>query len=78
MVHAFIMVKTGAGTAADVRDQVDGIDGVVAAHVVAGQYDIIAEVDGEEVHEVLETVSNHIGGVAGVTDTKTYLSLSAA
>jgi DNA-binding Lrp family transcriptional regulator len=78
MVHAFIMVKTGAGAASDVRDQMADLEGVTAAHVVAGRYDLIAEVGGGEVHEVLDTVSSRIGTVAGVTDTKTYISLSAA
>jgi len=78
MVHAFIMVKAGAGAANDVRNHVAELDGVTAAHVVAGQYDIIAEVDDDEVHNVLETVSKDIGTVAGVTDTKTYISLSAS
>lgn len=78
MVHAFIMVKAGAGEAQTVRDQVQGFDGVTEAHVVAGRYDIIAEVDGPEVHNVLDTVSNRIGTVDGVTNTKTYISLSAA
>ncbi|WP_232702880.1 Lrp/AsnC family transcriptional regulator [Halobacterium wangiae] len=78
MVHAFIMVRTGAGAASDVRDSVAELEGVEAAHVVAGQYDIIAEVGGGEVHDVLETVSSRIGTVDGVTDTRTYISLSAA
>jgi DNA-binding Lrp family transcriptional regulator len=78
MVHAFIMVKAGAGAANDVRDRMADLDGVQAAHVVAGEYDIIAEVGGEEVENVLQTVSKHVGTVAGVTDTKTYISLSAA
>ncbi|MXR20201.1 Lrp/AsnC family transcriptional regulator [Halobacterium bonnevillei] len=78
MVHAFIMVKTGAGASSDVRDQVVGLEGVTEAHVVAGTYDIIVEVGGDEVHEVLSTVSDRIGTVAGVTDTKTYISLSAS
>ncbi|GAA0265416.1 MULTISPECIES: Lrp/AsnC family transcriptional regulator [Halobacterium] len=78
MVHAFIMVKTGAGTAADARDRVADLDGVVASHVVAGKYDVIAEVEGSEMQDVLGTVSNRIGTVAGVTETKTYISLSAA
>ncbi|WP_232686400.1 Lrp/AsnC family transcriptional regulator [Halobacterium zhouii] len=78
MVHAFIMVKAGAGEAQTVRDQMAGFDGVEAAHVVAGQFDIIAEVDGPEVNNVLDTVSNRIGTVDGVTNTKTYISLSAA
>jgi len=78
MVHAFIMVKAGAGAATEVRDQVGGMDGVEDAHVVAGRYDVIAEVGGDEVGNVLQTVSKQIGTVAGVTDTKTYISLAAA
>ena len=78
MVHAFIMLRSGAGAANDVRDTVAELQGVEVAHVVAGQYDIIAEVDGTEVHDVLETVSSRIGTVDGVTDTRTYISLSAA
>ncbi|WP_336036270.1 Lrp/AsnC family transcriptional regulator [Halobacterium yunchengense] len=78
MVHAFIMVKAGAGAASDVRNQIAGLDGITEAHVVAGRYDVIAEVGGGEVHDVLGTVSDEIGTVAGVTDTKTYISLSAS
>lgn len=78
MVHAFIMVKAGAGAAGDVRDQVAELDGVQAAHVVAGRYDIIVEIGGDDVQNVLGTVSDNIGTVPGVTDTKTYISLSAA
>lgn len=78
MVHAFIMVKAGAGAATDVCDQLGDLDGVTDAHVVAGRYDIIAEVGGDQVENVLQTVSKQIGTVSGVTDTKTYISLAAA
>lgn len=75
MVHAFVMVKTAAGKSesllADVREQ----DHVVEAHIVAGEYDIIAEVDVEEVYHVLEASSSGIQALSGVTDTKTYISL---
>ena len=78
MVHAFIMVKAGAGAATDVCDRLDHMDGVQDAHVVAGGYDVIAEVGGSEVENVLQTVSENVGAVSGVTDTKTYISLAAA
>ena len=78
MVHAFIMVKAGAGAATEVCDQLAGMDGIQDAHVVAGRYDVIAEVGGDEVENVLQTVSREIGTVSGVTDTKTYISLAAA
>lgn len=78
MVHAFIMVKTGAGASGEVSDQIQTHDGISTAHVVAGEYDIIVEVGSDEVDDVLQTVAGRIGTVAGVTDTKTYISLSAA
>lgn len=75
MVRAFIMVKTGAGeseaTVAAVRD----IESVVEAHVVAGEFDVIAEVDAPEVYDVLHTASSSIQGLEGVVDTKTYFAL---
>ena len=78
MAHAFIMVSAGAGAAADVCEQIAGMDGVRDANVVAGRYDVIVEVGGDEVGGILQTVSKDVGAVAGVTDTKTYISLAAA
>jgi len=75
MVHAFIMVQTDAGKSEDLLDAVQGFDGVTEAHIVAGDFDIIVEVDTDEVYEVLHTASSDIQDLDGVADTKTYISL---
>jgi len=75
MVHAFVMVKTAAGTAESLLSGVRSLEYTSEAHIVAGDYDIIAEVDVEEVYDVLQTVSSQIRGFDGVADTKTYISL---
>lgn len=75
MVHAVIMVKTGTGRSEDVVVAVRDIDGVTEAHVVAGEFDVIAEVEAEEVYDVLHTASSDIQGLDGVLDTKTYIAL---
>lgn len=75
MVHAFIMVKTAAGKSEGLLADVRGLEPVVDAHIVAGNYDIIAEVTADEVYDVLETVSSGIQGFGGVTDTKTYIAM---
>lgn len=75
MVHAFIMVKTEAGQSEGLLERIRGVGAVETAHIVAGNYDVIAEVDVEEVYDVLETVSTEIQGVDGVTDTKTYIAM---
>ena len=76
MVHAFIMVKTGAGESERLLDSVRDLANVTEAHIVAGAYDIIAEVDASEVYEVLNASSSEIQGFEGVTDTKTYIAMN--
>lgn len=76
MVTAYIMVKANTGQADRLLDDVADIDGVVDAHVVAGDVDLIvkAEVDGPE--DVKEIAANHIQRIDGVEDTETYLAMS--
>jgi len=75
MVHAFIMVKTAAGRSEDVLGAVQGLDRISEAHVVAGDFDVIAEADAEEVYDVLHAASSDVSGIDGVADTKTYMAI---
>lgn len=75
MVHAFIMVKTGAGASEGLLTPIRELEKVSEAHIVAGDWDIIAEVDADEVYDVLKTASGGIQVLEGVTDTKTYISM---
>jgi DNA-binding Lrp family transcriptional regulator len=75
MVRAFIMTKVEAGHAEDVLTQVQGFERITEAHVVAGDYDLVVEAEGEEVYDVLHSASNAIRGLANVVDTKTYVAL---
>ncbi|MFB6112566.1 MAG: Lrp/AsnC ligand binding domain-containing protein [Halodesulfurarchaeum sp.] len=77
MVHAFVLIRTGPGASKDVRSALSDIQSVMDAHVVAGEFDLIAEVGGEEVYDVLSTASDEVQSVSGVEETKTYISLSA-
>jgi len=75
MVHAFIMVKTAAGESEELLAAVRELGQVDEAHIVAGDYDLITEVDVEEVYDVLHTASSGIQKLDGVADTKTYISM---
>ena len=75
MVHAFIMVKTAAGKSEDLLAALRNLEQISDAHIVAGDYDIIAEVAVEEVYDVLHTTASGIRDLEGVSDTKTYISL---
>lgn len=75
MVHAYVMVKSASGESEPVLGAICNLAAVADAHVVAGEYDVIAELDAEDVYEVLSQVSQEIGGLSGVTDTRTYVAL---
>jgi DNA-binding Lrp family transcriptional regulator len=75
MVHAFVMVKTAAGASEGLVDTLRNAAQVTEAHIVAGEYDVIAEVDVGEVYDVLDTVANEIRSLEGVADTRTYISM---
>jgi DNA-binding Lrp family transcriptional regulator len=75
MVRAFIMVKVDAGHAEAVLEEVVGLGRVTEANVVAGDFDLVVEAEGDEVYDVLHSASNAIRSVEGVTDTKTYVCL---
>ena len=75
MVHAVIMVETGTAKSAEILDAIHELPSVTEAHIVAGDFDLIVEVEVEEVYDVLQTASNDIQRIDGVTDTRTYVSL---
>ncbi len=75
MVHAFIMVKTTAGKSAALRGDIAAVEGVLEAHVVAGQYDLIVEAEGPEVYDVIHSVATDVRDLDGVVDTRTYICL---
>lgn len=75
MVRAFIMTKVEAGNAEDVLAEVQGFERVTEANVVAGDFDLVIEAEGEEVYDVLHSASNAIRGLPDVVDTKTYVCL---
>ena len=75
MVHAFIMIKTAAGKSEGLLESIRDVESVSDAHIVAGTYDIIAEIDAPEVYNVLEAVSSGVQALEGVMDTKTYIAM---
>jgi len=75
MASAFIMIKTVAGKSEDLLTAVRDSEGIREAHIVAGQYDIIAEATGEEVYDVMQSVSTRVRDLDGVADTRTYICL---
>ena len=77
MVVAYVMVKAHTGEADRLRDDVEAIDGVTAAHIVAGDVDVIAKVDVSSPGDVKEIAADRVQGLDGVEDTQTYVAMAA-
>jgi len=75
MVHAFIMVMTGAGESERLLDAIREFDAASEAHIVAGDVDIIATVDVETPAEVKDIAATAMQDIAGVEDTQTYIAM---
>ncbi|MFB6108148.1 MAG: Lrp/AsnC ligand binding domain-containing protein [Haloplanus sp.] len=75
MVHAFVMVDAATGEAETTLSAIRDLAGVTEAHVVAGDVDLIAELETDEVYDVLRTASAEIQRLSGVTETRTYVAL---
>ena len=75
MVYAYVMIKTGTGASEGLIDDLRDLSEVVEAHIVAGEYDIITEMDVEDVYTILHVAVSKMQGMSGVVDTRTYISL---
>jgi DNA-binding Lrp family transcriptional regulator len=75
MVHSFVLIKTHAGDIEPVLRSIRGLQGVETAHVIAGDHDVMVEVDGPDVESSMRTAATDLRGLDGVADTKTYVAL---
>jgi len=75
MVTAYVMVKANTGEADRLRDDIEAIDGVQSAYIVAGDVDIIAKVSVDSPAEVKGIAATEIQSTDGVEDTQTYIAM---
>ncbi|MGM0399100.1 MAG: Lrp/AsnC family transcriptional regulator [Halobacteriota archaeon] len=75
MVTAYILIKANTGEADRVLDDLLAIDGVLDAHIVAGDVDFIAKIEVDSPQAVKDIAADQIQAVAGVEDTETYISM---
>ncbi|WP_254521514.1 Lrp/AsnC family transcriptional regulator [Natrinema caseinilyticum] len=75
MVYAYTTVDAATGTSDEVCEALTEVDGVVDAHVIAGDFDVMIELEGETPHDVLRTVTSSIRPLEGVGTTRTYICI---
>ena len=70
-VSAYILIQTEVGKAAEVAEEVGGIEGIVSADDVTGPYDVIARSEANSVDELGKMVVSRVQMIAGITRTLT-------
>ncbi|PSP28315.1 transcriptional regulator [Halobacteriales archaeon QH_2_65_14] len=75
MVKAYIMVKAHTGEADRLKTELERIDGVERAHIVAGDVDIIAIADVESPAAVKDIAATEIQSIEGISSTQTYIAM---
>jgi DNA-binding Lrp family transcriptional regulator len=70
-VSAYILIQTEVGKAAQVAEQIAGIEGIVSAEDVTGPYDVIARSEANSVDELGKMVVSRVQMISGITRTLT-------
>ena len=71
MVHAYILIQTEVGKAAQVAQTISEIDGVTKAEDVTGPYDVIVRAEAADVDQLGQLVVAKVQGTPGITRTLT-------
>ena len=70
-VQAYVLIQTDVGRSAQVAEEVGAIDGVIAAHNVTGNYDVIVLAQAASMDDLGRLVVNQIQLINGITRTTT-------
>lgn len=75
VVTAYIMVKANSGDADYLKNEMEAIDGVGSARIVAGDVDFIVTVDVDSPAEVKNVAATEIQNLDGIDSTQTYIAM---
>lgn len=72
-MKAYIMIHVRPGTVPEVVRNLRRLDGVLEAHMTFGPYDVVAEMEANDVNHLGKLVASEIQPIPGVIDTLTCL-----
>ena len=75
MLSAYAMIDTGEGASTELCETIRTFDCVTEAHVVAGDFDIVVELEGNEPYDLQHVLASEIRPLDGVGTTRTYVCL---
>ena len=74
MIKAYVLVVANPGATKSVYAALRQVKGVVECHEVMGPYDIVAEIQVEDLADVPPILGDHIRTIAGVESTTSLVT----
>jgi DNA-binding Lrp family transcriptional regulator len=74
MVKAYVLVVANPGATKAVYAALQKVKGIVECHEVMGPYDIVAEIEVENLSDVPPILSDHIRTIPGVESTTSLVT----
>jgi DNA-binding Lrp family transcriptional regulator len=76
MSKAFVLVNTNLGSEAEVKSELEKVEGIVGVYDVYGVYDLVVEVDAESQQKLKEIIFSSIRKLKNVRSTLTLTTVS--
>ena len=73
---AFVLIETTVGKTKDVVSALHKVDGVTSVDVVTGPYDVIVQLDAEDLDQLGQCITAELQAIDGVQRTTTCLAVS--
>ncbi len=74
MIKAYILVVANPGATKQVYDALQKVKGVTECHQVMGPYDIVVEIEVEDLADVPPILGSHIRTIEGVENTTSLVT----
>jgi len=74
MIKAYILIVAKPGDTKAVFEALDQVKGITQVHQVMGPYDIVAEIEVEDLAQVPPILSDHIRTIDGVENTTSLVT----
>jgi len=77
MIGAYVLVEGAPGkNIKNVRDQIRNIKGVISAELITGPYDVIVQIQGKDMNDLTQIVTDKLLAIKGVGKTITLVVIS--
>jgi DNA-binding Lrp family transcriptional regulator len=74
MIKAYVLVVANPGATKAVYNALQNVKGVTESHEVMGPYDIVVEIEVENLADVPTILSDHIRSISGVESTTSLVT----